>query len=101
MIFFLLTLSAIFRAIQEHAKWKNDKDLSIFHGTWFLKTDGFLNLDGYHICSFLHIFFFALAGYIFDYPIWSIPIFTHLFFYQIFNLFYHILFNPKFWRFEL
>lgn len=97
MVIALLILSAMFRAIQEHAKWRNSPGWSILYGSWWLRTDHPLNLDGYHIASALHVGLLFVAALLWDWSFWWLPV-AWIGFYQVNNLFYHVVFtHPDNW----
>ena len=74
MVVVLLFLSAMFRAIQEHAKWRNSPGWSILYGSWWLRTDHPLNLDGYHIASALHVGLLFIAALLWS---WSFCLYNN------------------------
>lgn len=88
----LLIFSAAFRAIQEHGKWRNSAEWSVLYGTWWLRTDHPLNLDGYHVSSSLHVWLVLFAGFFWQWSLWWVPV-AWIAFYQVNNFFYHVVFT--------
>ena len=90
----MLILSAMFRAIQEHCKWRNSKEWSVLYNTWWLASNNKYNIDGYHVSSALHVGLLFVSALLYDFSYWLLPIFW-ICFYQVFNLFYHVVFTVK------
>jgi len=89
----LFFLSAIFRAVDQLICWRQP-ETTIFPD-WFF-SPGWWVIDVYHIAAGAKIWTMALAFYLFPLTLsitgWILAWFIY---YQIFNLFFHVIFKRK------
>jgi hypothetical protein len=111
----LWSFSAIFRALDQLMRWEQEGQswLPMWVFTW--DSGLFAILDAPHVYMGLKLVLFGLGAFVL-YPIikyyddnlkpeslkWIVLAILVLVYYQVFNLFYHIVFRyPEFWRWPI
>lgn len=97
LIYIILIIASISRAIQEHGKWRNSKEWSILYNTWFLKTNHKYNIDGYHVSSRIFVTSIVYLGWYIGgmQSQWWLPLLLIEIMYILYGIFYHIVFTPN------